>query len=190
MGLSSSILELAGRLISRPLGSGHASPSRKVKVPLVSIRPMTETEFKAFLAQDIHEYAAEKVRAGNWTPDEALQRSCEAHDKLLPEGLATPNHHLFTIELDVQPVGRLWLSSDPKTSGGAGFIYDLYVAEPFRRKGIARRALLLLEQDAIRLGLTSLALHVFGHNTAARALYESLGYSITNVNMAKTLPAA
>ena len=151
---------------------------------------MNESEFLAFLAKDIQDYADEKVRAGNWPPDDALQRSREAHDKLLPKGLETPNHHLFTIEFDAQPVGRVWLSSDPKAAGGAGFIYDLYVGEPFRRRGIARQALLLLEEEALRLGLKSLALHVFGHNAAARALYETLGYSVTNVNMAKPLPAA
>jgi len=151
---------------------------------------MTETEFQAFLAQDVRDYAEEKVRAGNWTSDEALQRSLEAHNNLLPKGLSTPNHHLFTIMLDAKAVGRVWLSSDPKAAGRAGFIYDLFVADPFRRRGIARGAMLLLEEEALRLGLRSLALHVFGHNTAARALYEGLGYTITNVNMAKPLSAA
>ena len=38
-----------------------------------------------------------------------------------------------------------------------------------------------------RQGLETLALHVFGHNPGARALYEKLGYEITNINMAKHL---
>ena len=47
--------------------------------------------------------------------------------------------------------------------------------------------MLALEEEARRFGLTALALHVFGHNTAARALYEGIGYQITNINMRKDL---
>jgi RimJ/RimL family protein N-acetyltransferase len=154
---------------------------------MVSLRRMTQDEFQAFLAQSVPEYASEKVRAGNWTSQEALERSRKDHATLLPEGLASPNQHLYTIELDGTPVGRLWLSDDPKTAGGAGFIYDLFVAEPFRRQGIAAEAMRLLENEALSLGVRSLALHVFGYNLGARALYQKLGYEITNINMSKAL---
>ena len=156
---------------------------------MVTLRGMTEEEFQAFLARSIPEYAAEKVKAGNWTPDEALERSREEHVTLLPQGLATPNHHLYTIEQAGKPVGRLWLSVDQHIAGGAGFIYDLFVDEPFRRRGIASEAMRLLEKEALGLGVRSLALHVFGTNLAARALYQKLGYEITNINMAKDLTA-
>jgi ribosomal protein S18 acetylase RimI-like enzyme len=158
-------------------------------VPEVSIRPMTEQEFQAFLHQDVYDYAQEKVAAGNWTAEEALPRSRDEHENLLPVGLSTPHHHLYTIELDGLKVGRVWLSSDPRTAGGSGFLYDLFVEEAFRRRGIARQAMLLVELEARRQGLSSLALHVFGHNLAARALYEDLGYAITNLNMSKPLSA-
>jgi RimJ/RimL family protein N-acetyltransferase len=154
---------------------------------MITLRAMTEEEFVAFLDQSVPEYASEKVKAGNWTPEEALERSREDHAKLLPEGLASPNQHLYTIEFEGSPVGRVWLSVDRQTAGGAGFIYDLLVAEPFRRQGIAVEAMRLLETEALDLGVNSLALHVFGYNLAARALYEKLGYEITNINMSKKL---
>jgi RimJ/RimL family protein N-acetyltransferase len=154
---------------------------------MIALRAMTEEEFKAFFAQSVPEYASEKVKAGNWTPEEALERSRQEHVKLLPEGLASPNQYLYTIELEGSPVGRIWLSVDRQRAGGAGFIYDLLVTEPFRRQGIAGEAMRLLEREALRLGVSSLALHVFGYNLAARALYEKLGYEITNINMSKGL---
>ena len=154
---------------------------------MISLRAMTEEEFQAFLAQSVPEYASEKVRAGNWTPEEALGRSRKDHATLLPEGLASTHQRLYTIELEGRPVGRLWLSVDPQTAGGAGFIYDLFVAEPFRRQGIAVEAMRLLEKEALSFGVGSLALHVFGYNVAARGLYQKLGYEITNINMSKTL---
>jgi RimJ/RimL family protein N-acetyltransferase len=155
---------------------------------MVSLRAMTEAEFQAFLAYSIPEYASEKVKAGNWTPEEAMERSRKGHATLLPDGLASPNQHLFTIDLEGRPVGRLWLSVDPRTAGGAGFIYDLFVEESFRRQGIGAEAMRLLEKEGLSLGVHSLALHVFGYNLAARALYEKLGYEITNINMSKSLP--
>src|SRR3972149_3780449 len=154
---------------------------------MISLRVMTEEEFQAFLAESIPEYASEKVKAGNWTAEEALERSREAHAKLLPQGLDSPNQHLYAIEHEATHVGRLWLSVDPQTAGSAGFIYDLFVDEPFRRQGIAGEAMRLLEKEALRLGVNSLALHVFGYNLAARALYQKLGYEITNINMSKAL---
>ena len=58
---------------------------------------MSEAAFEAYLARSIPEYAAEKVRAGSWHPDDALRRSQEGHAKLLPDGIATPGHFLFEL---------------------------------------------------------------------------------------------
>jgi ribosomal protein S18 acetylase RimI-like enzyme len=44
-----------------------------------------------------------------------------------------------------------------------------------------------LEELARGMGIREVALHVFGHNHAARALYEKAGYEITNINMTRTL---
>jgi GNAT superfamily N-acetyltransferase len=150
---------------------------------------MTEAEFHRFLAVSVPEFASEKVKAGNWTPEEALEKSRKTHEDLLPRGLESPNQYLYTIQDGAAQVGRIWLSVDPETAGGAGFIYDLFVAEPYRRKGIAEQAMLRLEKEALRLGVGSLALQVFGYNTVARSLYEKLGYETTNINMLKVLTA-
>ena len=43
-------------------------------------------------------------------------------------------------------------------------------------------------QDASReLGATTIALNVFGHNTAAIRLYDSLGYAVTAQQMKRDL---
>ena len=39
-------------------------------------------------------------------------------------------------------------------------------------------------------GLSGIALHVFGHNREARALYRKLGYVATNINLYKPVPGA
>jgi RimJ/RimL family protein N-acetyltransferase len=157
---------------------------------MITLRHMNELEFQSFLAESIQSYASDKIRSGNWSEDEAERRSIEEHKKLLYRGLDTPNHFLYTIEFNHKPVGRIWLNSDPKIAGGAGFIYDLYIEEEFRRQGLATRALHLLEEKASCLGLSRLSLHVFGFNEPAIALYKKLGYKVTNLNMSKDINGA
>ncbi len=57
----------------------------------------------------------------------------------------------------------------------------------FRGRGHARAALQLAEAIAIAQGAQAIALHVFIFNTSAQALYRSLGYGITGLNMLKPL---
>jgi ribosomal protein S18 acetylase RimI-like enzyme len=45
----------------------------------------------------------------------------------------------------------------------------------------------LAEEEARSNGLHALALNFFGHNTAARALYSSLGYRETSVQVRKQI---
>jgi hypothetical protein len=46
---------------------------------------------------------------------------------------------------------------------------------------------LQLEAIAREMGLQQMGLHVFAHNPGASALYESLGYVVTSLNMLKPL---
>ena len=154
----------------------------------VGLVPMTQQEFEAFLERDIVQYAEEKVRAGYWTEAEALEKSRLENAQLLPEGLATPDHHLFTIQSAAgQAVGAVWLKADLASARPSGFIYDLEIYEPYRRRGYAQQAMLKLEDAARGLGLRQLGLHVFAHNEAAQSLYERLGYRVSSLNMLKDL---
>jgi RimJ/RimL family protein N-acetyltransferase len=156
---------------------------------MVQLVPMKPTEFEAFSAQDILEYAQENIRAGYWTPEEAAEKSRAAHELLLPQGMDTPDHYFFTIRADEeqQAVGVVWLAIRRESAEPSGFIYDLSIGEPYRGKGIATQAMLALEEKAKALGLQALYLHVFAHNQTARALYDKLGYQVTSLNMVKKL---
>jgi len=156
---------------------------------MVKLVPMTPGEFDSFLEHGIQEYAKDRVRAGFWTQAESLARSRKEHRALLPDGLKSRYHHLYTVQ-DGETgaaVGVLWFKSDLDSSRGSGFIFDLEIHEPFRRKGYARQAMLELENVARGMGLHQLGLHVFAFNAGARALYEGLGYSVASLNMLKDL---
>jgi ribosomal protein S18 acetylase RimI-like enzyme len=149
---------------------------------------MTQEQFDAWLPGTIEGYAKEHVATGRWSKDEAIEKSRQEHEKLLPQGVATPNHFLWFIvrSSDRQKVGLLWVNIVTEPTRHA-FIFNIEIDEPFRRHGYAMQAMTRLEEEARRMGLDSIKLHVFGHNTAARPLYEKLGYVPTNINMSKTL---
>jgi ribosomal protein S18 acetylase RimI-like enzyme len=127
-----------------------------------------------------------------WPEASALRLAQEAFDKLLPQGVATPNNHFFTICDPATPtgVGMIWFAVKQRESGKIAFVYDVLIKPKFQRMGYATSAFAALEKEASSRGLWGIALHVFGHNVAARALYDKLGYQPTNINMFKQVRSA
>jgi len=154
----------------------------------IDLVPMTQAEFEAWLPVAIATYASETAASGRWTREESAERSRQEHERLLPQGLATPNHQLWSITRasDHKPVGVLWIEAQQSPVPTA-FIYNVEIYPEYRRRGYAEQAMTNLEDAARRMGLRQIRLHVFGHNSAARPLYEKLGYEPTNIMMAKQL---
>jgi ribosomal protein S18 acetylase RimI-like enzyme len=69
-------------------------------------------------------------------------------------------------------------------------VFDVGVLPHRQREGHAERALRALEDELRRLGLSGMALHVFGHDVAAQALYAKLGFQATNISLFKPIGAA
>jgi len=156
--------------------------------PMPALRAMNEAEYSAWIEYAVPAYAAEKVRSGNWMQAESLDQARREFEGLLPNGLATEDHTLFTIlgEQGVA-VGALWMARSQRLGGPIAYLYNIVVWPAQRRKGYALRALRALEQEVARLGLAGIALHVFGHNTQAQSLYRKLGYETTNINLFKPI---
>ncbi len=153
------------------------------------LSPMSETFYPQFFEQLVTDYANENVTSGRWMPENALTRSQDEIARSLPQGVATPDHHLFEIRTDVdgQIVGYIWFAVSERQGERSAFIYEVSVFSEFRRQGHARAAFLQLEEKVRELGLKSIGLNVFYHNSAAQALYTSLGYTPTNLTMVKAL---
>ena len=160
--------------------------ARSAKVPMQTLRPMTEAEYAGWLPATITEYAAQKVEAGSWAAEEAQERSAKECAGLLPQGVATPDQHLYAIcNAAGERVGWLWFAVTQRFGKRVAYVFDVSVLPEHQRQGHARRALQALEPRVQALGLAGVALHVFGHNGAARALYAGLGYEPTNLNLFK-----
>ena len=149
--------------------------------------PMTEPEYLAFVSETVPTYAAEKVASGQWSQEESLELAKKSFDDLLPQGLATPDNYLFTVRDSAESVavGMLWIATQDRAGKRIAYVYEVSVKSEHQRKGYASRALLALEDEVRKLGLSGVALHVFGHNVAAHAMYMKLGYQPTNINMYK-----
>jgi ribosomal protein S18 acetylase RimI-like enzyme len=151
----------------------------------VTLDPMTEAEFGPFAEDSIQGYAQQKITSGEWTAEEAVELSRADHERLLPDGLKTPNQHLFTVH-DAgsgEAVATLWLALRTKGGRIEGYVYDIEVREERRGDGYGRATMLAAIEKARELGAETVGLHVFGHNAPARALYQSLGFVETNVSM-------
>ena len=151
----------------------------------LELRRMSEAEYATWRSATVRDYADEKVMSGAWTREESLARSEESFDRLLPTGLDTPDHWLHTVRrvTDDEVVGYLWFAKHERDA----YLYDIVILESYRRRGYGRSALRLFDAAARERGFTSTALHVFGYNTAARDLYLSEGYMITDLTMRKNL---
>jgi ribosomal protein S18 acetylase RimI-like enzyme len=151
-----------------------------------ALRPMSAPEYTAWLFDVVPAYAEEKVASGQWSQAEALERSAREFGELLPAGLTTLDNHLFTIvDADQAPVGALWFAVQTRVAGRVAYVFDVSVVPERQRQGHAWRAFQALEDRVRALGLAGIALHVFGHNAGARALYAKLGYEPTNINLYK-----
>ena len=157
---------------------------------MTTLVPMSDTDFVAYMGETIPAYAADKVLSGQWAEDQSLEHSRAAFAELLPLGLETPDNYLFNL-LDEQgrTVGTLWLTTTEQARTRIAYVYDVRIRPECRRQGHATHALAEAEAWARNLGLAGIGLHVFGHNGAARALYERLGYQPTNISLFKPLQA-
>lgn len=158
---------------------------------MTTLAPMRSEAYAAFADNAATAYAAENVAAGRWPAADALALAHAETERLLPQGLATPDHHVFEVIDDAgSAVGFIWFAAMARGSARMAFVCQIYIQPEQRRHGHARAAFRALEPIAAGLGLSGLGLHVFAHNTGAQALYRSLGYEVTSLNLFKPLRGA
>ena len=154
---------------------------------MVTLLPMSQTDYDVLIEKAIKRYAEEKVHAGTWGQEEAQKNAEEQFELLLPEGLQTEDHELWTFMHGDESIGWVWLCYDPDHPQHEGFIYNFILFEAYRGKGLAKQAMTALEEQAKSLGVKKLSLHVFAHNQIARSLYEKTGFAETGIYMSKPL---
>ena len=155
---------------------------------MTSIRPMPQEAYQAFFEHAATGYAAQNVAGGRWLAEDAADLARAETTRLLPQGLETPGNYVFEIVSDMadSAVGYVWFAEAPRGSIKIAFVAQVTVYPEFQGQGHAKAALALVEQKAKELGLAGMALHVFAYNKGARALYESVGFEVSSLNMIKS----
>jgi ribosomal protein S18 acetylase RimI-like enzyme len=157
----------------------------------IRLRPLRSDEFVGFLELLRVEYVRSLVEEAGMSTQAAEDKATADHASLFPDHAQQPHHRIYLLE-DVatgERAGHLfWAERQPPGSlGTRAYLYELFIDDSFRRRGLGRRALELLEEDARAQGLPGIDLNVWGGNEAARALYRSAGFGERAVFMSKEL---
>jgi ribosomal protein S18 acetylase RimI-like enzyme len=143
----------------------------------------------------------EEARLASGEPAEvAAENARTSFERNFPGGHPAPGHLVHEVvatgpaadtgtdaDADTDTVvGVLWIGPFAEGSD-AWWVWDVEIDAQHRGAGHGRAAMELAEQEAARHGAATLGLNVFGYNTVARQLYESLGYETTSLQMRKPL---
>ena len=153
----------------------------------LQLRPLSGPRLVDFLVASADGYVASLVATGEteevarWGADQALLAA-------FPGNVPTGGHAAFEVVDDSGTrVAHLWVGPDRPGDPTTWSVWDIAVEPDQRGHGHGRAVMLLSEEYARTHGARRLTLSVFAGNTAARALYESLGFEVTQSRMAKRL---
>lgn len=153
----------------------------------IHLSPLPPERFASWAQRSRTEYEADLVATGI-SKEDARRQASQSIDAAFPDDKPTLDNAVFDIVDDHGAnIGYLWVGRDHSEDPSSWWVWDIVVDASARGKGIGRKAMQLAEEYARSQGATTLGLSVFGFNTAARGLYESLGYETTSVKMRKVL---
>jgi GNAT superfamily N-acetyltransferase len=148
---------------------------------------MTGDEYESWIESALTAYAEERAGASGGSVEATLTRERARLPSLLPQGHETPGMWLLVVlDESSADVGRMWLGSD-REQPGTVFVWVIEIGPQSRGQGLGRAAMIAAEGFAKERSALGMSLNVFGPNAIARRLYESLGYDVTSVQMAKQL---
>lgn len=155
----------------------------------LELRAMPADRFPTWLEETRRSYEQSRIESGE--PAEVAARKARAGMAAsFPDGQIAPGHLVYdVVALDNNNgqstiVGYLWISQTQE-SADAWWVSDIEIHEGHRGKGYGRAAMQLAEAAAAEQGAATLGLNVFGYNTVARDLYDSLGYETVSTHMRK-----
>jgi GNAT superfamily N-acetyltransferase len=156
---------------------------------MINLVPMNQEQYEALMNLSERDQIEGHVREGRWRAEEAEANMARLKEQFLPQGLATPNHFFWAIvDADSRAeVGGLWVALAEEDGERQFWVFEIQVYEPYRRRGYGTQAFLAMEEKAREMGVSFVGLHVFADNQPARALYQKLGYTGTDTQMAKVI---
>jgi ribosomal protein S18 acetylase RimI-like enzyme len=154
-------------------------------VDSITFEPFPGSGLDEWIARTRQNYIEERLSSGD-SLSEVEENANATMERLFPNGLPASGQLVGRLIWRSQAIGYLWVGvagSDPQR----WWVWDVMIDEEFRGQGFGRQALLLAETLARSEGALSIGLNVLGHNRVARALYVSLGYTETAIQMRKAI---
>ena len=108
-------------------------------------------------------------------------------EQLFPDGTPAEGQHAMSVIADGEVVGCLWMGRPFSGDEATWYVFYVEVDASRRGEGLGRRTMQAAEEWSRSRGAKRIALNVFGHNVAARSLYDSLGYGVVATQMSKDL---
>lgn len=154
----------------------------------VSLRPMSQADFDTYCGWAISEFAREVSRSRGLPAEEGLAEARKSFAALFPGGnVGSADQSLFFVEAGGETVGTLHFGIRRDRPKPYLYVWDIHIDAEHRGKGYGEATFRLVEKLGKEMGLTELKLHVFGHNTVARALYQKLGFMPESIVLGKNL---
>ena len=150
---------------------------------MLRLEKMSKEDFDLIKGKMIADYAKDKVKVGYWSETEALELSKEALDKILKNGVETPNHYLFNAYENDVKVGFIWMSE----YNGEMFVNDTCIFEKYQDKNYEIKFIEVIEEQANNLDINKINIHSYGYNEKNLEVYKKMGYDITDVYLNKGL---
>ena len=147
----------------------------------------TPREADALLVTARSTYAGGLQAQRALSQDQAADRAAGDVARLLPQGPATAGHLFLTGRRGGQVLAGIWVAIQGPGAVGQAWIHHLWVEPAARRSGAARTLVLAAAAAAREHGAQQVGLNVFGDNHAAIALYDRLGFAVTEQQMSLPL---
>jgi ribosomal protein S18 acetylase RimI-like enzyme len=152
----------------------------------VELRELVENQLPPYFEELWEKYRSEFIEAG-FSPEYADESVEISKKSIFPDGKLEKGHLIFYAYFENRLVGVLWLASKERDGMREWSIFDIETFAEFRGQGFGR-AIMLAAEDYVRgAGGDSISLSVFGKNSVARNLYESMDYQTLRLGMKKTL---
>ena len=154
----------------------------------MNFQRFSQSEFDQYLPGAIEHLGNEVSKARDLTKEQGNELAKTSFRNLFPNlKVESEDQYVGYLVEDGTKIGVMHFGVRRDHRNPYIYLWDIEVSSDHRGKGYGKTAMLLLEEETKSLGIGKISLNVFGHNIAARSLYEKLGYQPASITMSKKL---
>lgn len=149
---------------------------------------MTQIEFEEYLDTAVGHLADEISKARDLPKEDGMKAALTSFKSLFPENqVLSTDQYVYHLVADGEKVGIIHFGIKRDKKMPYVYLWDIAVDSKHRGKGFGQKAMETLDTHVKQLGIKSIRLNVFGHNTTAVKLYEKIGYRPESMALVKHL---